>query len=183
MRGLSGRKPHEMRSRAVRSRPETDRIGRQSAKAAGREISRRPLKCASSEGSRSCARAITLDNVLGNYVVLDCGQSRFATYAHLKPGSIKVKTGDNIRAGQALGLLGNSGNSDAPHLHFQMTDGNAPLGSEGIPYAIQSFIQSAVLPKDSGFFDSGGAWRPSDADRSVARHDEFTVDGAVVTLP
>jgi murein DD-endopeptidase len=129
------------------------------------------------------ARAITLDNVLGNYVVLDCGQSRFATYAHLKPGSIKMKVGDNIRAGQALGFLGNSGNSDAPHLHFQMTDGNAPLGSEGIPYAIQSFIQSAVLPKDSGSLDSGGSWRPSDADRSVTRHDEFPVDGAVVTLP
>lgn len=129
------------------------------------------------------ARAITLDNVLGNYVVLDCGQSRFATYAHLRPGSIKVKIGDNIRAGQALALLGNSGNSDAPHLHFQMTDGNSPLGSEGIPYAIQSFIQSAVLPKDSGFLDSGGAWRPGAADRSVARHDEFPVDGAILTLP
>jgi hypothetical protein len=64
-------------------------------------------------------RHITLDNLVGNYLVLDLGHGRFALYAHLQPGSLKVKLGDKVKAGQVLARLGNSGNSDAPHLHFQ----------------------------------------------------------------
>lgn len=41
--------------------------------------------------------------------------------------------------------LGNSGNSDAPHLHFQLTGGNSPMGSEGIPYELEVFTQLGVL--------------------------------------
>ena len=42
----------------------------------------------------------------------------YAFYAHLQPGSLKVKVGDKVRRGQVLGLIGNSGNSTEPHLHF-----------------------------------------------------------------
>jgi murein DD-endopeptidase MepM/ murein hydrolase activator NlpD len=38
-----------------------------------------------------------------------------------------------------LGLVGNSGNSTEPHLHFHLSDGNSPLGSEGIPYGYDAF--------------------------------------------
>jgi hypothetical protein len=38
------------------------------------------------------ARNITLENVVGNYIILDLGQGRVAGYAHLQPGSLKVKT-------------------------------------------------------------------------------------------
>jgi hypothetical protein len=72
------------------------------------------------------------------------GKARFAVYAHLQPGSLKVKLGDRVRAGQALALLGNSGNSDAPHLHFQLVDANSPLGAEGIPYEFEQFDQPGV---------------------------------------
>jgi murein DD-endopeptidase MepM/ murein hydrolase activator NlpD len=44
-----------------------------------------------------------------------------------------------VRRGQVLGLVGNSGNSTEPHLHFHISDGISPLGSEGIPYAHESF--------------------------------------------
>ncbi len=81
---------------------------------------------------------ITLETVGGNYVALDLGGNRFAFYAHLQPGSIKAKVGDRVRKGQVLALLGNSGNSTEPHLHFQVTDGNSPLGSEGLPYVFDS---------------------------------------------
>jgi murein DD-endopeptidase MepM/ murein hydrolase activator NlpD len=58
-------------------------------------------------------------------------------YAHFQPGSIRVKVGDKISRGQVLGLVGNSGNSSEPHLHFQLMDRNSPLGSEGLPYKME----------------------------------------------
>src|SRR5262249_34890594 len=62
----------------------------------------------------------------GNYIVLDLGHGRFALYAHLKPGSFRVRQGDRVHTGQVLALLGNSGKADAPHLHFQIMDRPEP---------------------------------------------------------
>lgn len=87
-------------------------------------------------GPTSRAVPITLDTVGGNYIVLDLGNGRFAFYAHLQPGSLRVKPGDRVRRGQVIGLVGNSGNSTEPHLHFHVSDGASPLGAEGLPYAI-----------------------------------------------
>ena len=63
-----------------------------------------------------------LANVAGNSVVEDIGGGRYVTYAHLKPGSIPawVREGARLRPGDLIGRVGNSGNSDAPHLHFQV---------------------------------------------------------------
>jgi murein DD-endopeptidase MepM/ murein hydrolase activator NlpD len=90
-------------------------------------------------GQNSRAVPITLETVGGNHVILDIGHGRYAFYAHLQPGSLKVKLGDHVKRGQVLGLVGNSGNSTEPHLHFHLSDANSPLGSEGIPYALESF--------------------------------------------
>ncbi len=90
-------------------------------------------------GENSRAVPITLETIAGNHVILDIGHGHYALYAHLQPGSLKVKLGDHVKRGQVLGLVGNSGNSTEPHLHFHMTNGNSPLGSEGIPYALESF--------------------------------------------
>ena len=90
------------------------------------------------------ARAVPIDLVTvgGNLVVIDMGQHHVAAYAHLQPGSLRVKVGDRVKKGQVIGLLGNSGNSTEPHLHFQLIDGLTPgasiLGDEGIPYALES---------------------------------------------
>lgn len=81
-----------------------------------------------------------LANLGGNRVVLDLGGGKFASYLHLQPGSIRVKVGDRVRAGEVLGLVGNSG-APAPHLHFQVTDGPEPLTSEGLPYVLDSFVR------------------------------------------
>ena len=71
------------------------------------------------------------------------------------PGSIKVKIGDKVQEGQELGLLGNSGNSGAPHLHFQITNkpfpiGNykepSPINAQGIPWAFDKFIREQYIP-------------------------------------
>jgi hypothetical protein len=88
-------------------------------------------------GSR--AVPITLETVGGNHVILDIGGGHYAFYAHLKPGSIRVKLGDTVRRGDVVGLVGNSGNSTEPHLHFHISDANSPLGSEGIPYVYDRY--------------------------------------------
>jgi len=90
-------------------------------------------------GLTSRAVTITMETVAGNSVVLDLGNGRFAFYAHLVPGSLRVKVGDRVRRGDVIGLLGNSGNSTAPHLHFHVGDRNAGLAAEGLPYAIDSW--------------------------------------------
>lgn len=90
-------------------------------------------------GIHSRAVPITLETVGGNHVILDIGGGRYAFYAHLKPGSIGVKLGDRVRRGRIIGLVGNSGNSTEPHLHFHVSDANSPLGSEGIPYAYDRY--------------------------------------------
>jgi murein DD-endopeptidase MepM/ murein hydrolase activator NlpD len=129
------------------------------------------------------ARQITLANVLGNYLVLDVGNMRFALYAHLQPGSLKVKAGDSVKAGQVLALLGNSGNSDEPHLHFQVTDGVMPMAAEGIPCEFATFTQKGVLRDPAELLERGGVWRPATGDTPVIRHNEFPLNNAVVTFP
>ncbi|MDX1506763.1 MAG: M23 family metallopeptidase [Woeseiaceae bacterium] len=44
----------------------------------------------------------------------------YASYQHLKPGSIAVAEGDGVAVGATLALSGNSGRSRGPHLHFQV---------------------------------------------------------------
>jgi murein DD-endopeptidase len=90
-------------------------------------------------GIDSRAVPITLETVGGNHVILDIGRGHFAFYAHLQPGSLRVKLGEKVRRGQVLGLVGNSGNSTEPHLHFHVENASSPLGAEGLPYSLASF--------------------------------------------
>lgn len=99
--------------------------------------------------------AIDAADAGGNHVVVAIGGGRYAFYAHLQPGSVRVKVGQRVRPGQVLGLLGNSGNSNAPHLHFQLMDGPSPLGSEGIPYRFSSFTAEGTLKNFPQFFVLG----------------------------
>jgi hypothetical protein len=78
----------------------------------------------------------------GNHVVLDLGDGRYALFAHMLPGSVAVSVGQTVVAGQVLGLVGNSGNSLEPHLHFHVHDGPSPLASNGLPYLMKGFTVS-----------------------------------------
>lgn len=84
---------------------------------------------------------LNVDNALGNHVIVDIGDGRFATYAHLQPGSVQVSVGHHVHRGQHLGRVGNTGSSTAPHLHFHVTDGPAGNGiqSNGVPYVFDRF--------------------------------------------
>ncbi|MDP3564380.1 MAG: M23 family metallopeptidase, partial [Methanoregula sp.] len=82
----------------------------------------------------------TITTACGNYVILDLGNDKYACYGHMIPGSITVKKGDRVTEGQVIGLVGNSGNSDVPHLHFQVVNGTPSfLGAEGYPHVYRSF--------------------------------------------
>ena len=83
--------------------------------------------------------------------MLDLGNGRFALYAHLQPKSIKVKAGDQVTRGQVLALVGNSGNSGAPHLHFHVMSGPSPLDSNGLPYAIDTYEVTGHAPSTAAF--------------------------------
>ncbi len=75
----------------------------------------------------------------GNHITLKVGEKEYVHYAHLVPGSIKIKEGDFVKNGDFLGLLGNSGNSTGPHLHFNFTDGIHENYSNGLPYVFNNF--------------------------------------------
>jgi Peptidase family M23 len=92
-----------------------------------------------------------IESAPGNHVVLALHDGRFVLYAHLQPGSIAVQPGDEVRSGQRLGLVGNSGNSTEPHLHLHVMDGPAPLASDGLPYTFDAFrlegrVDSSAAP-------------------------------------
>jgi len=66
------------------------------------------------------------DRLAGNGVVIDHGEGWESQYSHLKQGSLRVKQGDHVRSGDAIGAIGMSGNAEFPHLHFEVRrDGNA----------------------------------------------------------
>jgi murein DD-endopeptidase MepM/ murein hydrolase activator NlpD len=75
----------------------------------------------------------------GNSVVVQVGEGVYAFYAHLQPGSVAVAIGDTVSVGQLLGTLGNSGNSTAPHLHFEIMDGPNVLTANSLPFVIDSY--------------------------------------------
>ncbi|MFB8753752.1 M23 family metallopeptidase [Streptomyces parvulus] len=72
--------------------------------------------------------------VIGNHVVLDLGDGAHALYAHVRRGSLAVREGDRVAAGQVLAHCGNSGNSTEPHVHFQLMDGPDPDTARGVPF-------------------------------------------------
>jgi murein DD-endopeptidase len=125
-------------------------------------------------GANSRAVPITLETVGGNHVIIDIGGGYYAFYAHLKPGSLRVKLGDRVRRGQVIGLVGNTGNSTEPHLHFHISDASSPLGSEGVPYAYEAF----TLVGRCGSF-GGGCERTT----PQLRRNEIPLENSIVRFP
>lgn len=75
------------------------------------------------------------DVLEGNHVVLDCG-AVWVLLAHLMQGSVRVENGAYVREGDVLGLVGNSGQSDEPHLHVHVQTPGTPsalLSGDPVP--------------------------------------------------
>jgi hypothetical protein len=100
---------------------------------------------------------LSLKTIGGNFVVIDIGRGHFAYYAHLQPGSVTVDVGDHVRRGHVLGRVGNSGNSDLPHLHFHVMATSSPLGSNGLPYEFAFFGSRGTLANPGKLVAGGRA--------------------------
>jgi len=81
---------------------------------------------------------LTIPQIAGNHVLVDLGNGRYAMYAHMAPQSVTVHVGDHVKAGDKLGLLGNSGNTTGPHLHFQISDRPSILDTTSLPFVFES---------------------------------------------
>jgi hypothetical protein len=85
------------------------------------------------------------DDFPGNNVVEKIASGEYAFYAHMQTGSVRVKVGEHLRTGEVIGLLGNSGNTTAPHLHFGIQDGPTPLTSNSLPFEIDWFTNEGTV--------------------------------------
>jgi hypothetical protein len=104
-----------------------------------------PENVPQASGEIKPAVPLTRETNAGNWIAIDLGNNRYALYAHLQPGSTRVKVGDKVRKGQVIALLGNSGNAVGPHLHFHVGDeyrlnGGDFNGNEGLPFVFDSFV-------------------------------------------
>lgn len=70
---------------------------------------------------------------VGNYIVIDHGEGEFSLIAHLRLGSVRVRTGDRVAQAQPIGELGNSGDTSGPHIHYQLQDGPRWEYADGLP--------------------------------------------------
>lgn len=123
---------------------------------------------------------LSLDQYGGNHIVQDLGDGNYAFYAHLQPGSITVKVGDELSAGQTIAKLGNSGNSDAPHLHFHVIDGPDPLMANGLPFVIKQFrLEQRIASQadiDKLFTTGQAPMQPGFAARDVSELSPLVLD-------
>jgi Peptidase family M23 len=103
---------------------------------------------------------ISIEQADGNSVVQDLGGGRYALYAHFQPHSIRVHAGDTVKRGQVLGLVGNSGNSVAPHLHFHVMNSPSALASNGLPYEIDTYRVTGKTPGTAAFDEAESKGTP-----------------------
>jgi len=128
---------------------------------------------------------IALDQADGNSVIVYLGNGNYALYAHLEPGSLKVRVGDRVKRGAVLGLVGNTGNSIAPHLHFQIMSAPSPSASSGLPYAITSFAVSGQTISTKAFDTAEAEGTPLEFTpvEPPTRHlNQYPMDQSLVTF-
>jgi len=78
-------------------------------------------------------------DTVGNHVIIKVNPNTYLLYAHMKPGSIRVKAGERITKGQQIGVIGTTGNSTTPHLHFQILSTPTFFPTDSMPYVFEAF--------------------------------------------
>lgn len=122
---------------------------------------------------------LTTRTLMGNFVVLEIAPGVFVQYAHLQPGSLRVKVGERVRRGTVLGRLGQSGNANAPHLHFQVTTAATFEESEGLPFVLEYFDQLGVVTLAETL---DRTTKPALRAHAASQH-QLPLDGLVLRFP
>jgi hypothetical protein len=72
-------------------------------------------------------------SLLGNGLVIDHGNGEFSLLGHLRQGTLRVRQGQHVEAGEVVGNVGNSGHSSGPHLQHHLMAGPELFLSDGLP--------------------------------------------------
>lgn len=78
----------------------------------------------------------------GNYIKIKHSDGNYTMYAHLKTGSLKVKVGDNVKMGEEIARMGNTGKATGNHLHFEFYKGGV-----GTSYRVNPLLYTFVYPE------------------------------------
>lgn len=116
-------------------------------------------------------QSLTVQQLSGDHVVLRIAPNRYAYYAHMAPGSLSVEVGDKVERGERIGLLGNSGSTTAPHLHFAVMAGAQPLTATQVPWVIDRFRLQGMAAES---FVPG---------KNSVREDQMPLIGTVTRFP
>lgn len=122
------------------------------------------------------------DRMAGNGVIVDHGDGWETQYSHLRQGSIVLRVGDKVAAGQQIGLTGLSGNTEFIHLHFEVRRNGAVVDPfTGVDMSAGCNVAAAPLWSDralgqlayraAALFDAGFAAEPPD--QWLARAGEY----------
>jgi hypothetical protein len=88
-----------------------------------------------------------IEQTVGNHVIIEIAPGLYTLYGHMDPGSVRVEIGDRVEKGQELGLIGSSGNSTTPHLHFHLQTAETFFPSDGVPYVFDEFELLGWVPE------------------------------------
>lgn len=95
---------------------------------------------------------------MGNYVIIDHGNGEFSVMQHMERGSIKMRAGTMVKAGEQIGTVGFSGNAIYPHLYYTVINSPREIAAEGIPSYFNDYKLyrgTVVLPVKRSRIDSG----------------------------
>jgi murein DD-endopeptidase MepM/ murein hydrolase activator NlpD len=127
-----------------------------------------------------------IDQTVGNHVIVQFGPGQYLLYAHMDPTSVKVKVGDQVEKGQQLGLIGTSGNSTVPHLHFQVLTQPTFFPSDSTPFVFDKFALAGRVTQriwdDIIALQPTGTMPFAAADPGGDRTDEMPLDRDVVRV-
>lgn len=112
---------------------------------AGMDFSARSGTPIYASGDGVVVRADNTASGYGNHVVINHGYGYETLYGHLS--AYKVKRGQRVKRGDVIGLVGSTGRSEAPHLHYEVHKGGKPVNPLNFYYGNISAAEFSVISK------------------------------------